>query len=226
MSPPLRLVVADDQPLVRAGLRLILRAEPDLEVVAECADGEQALAAVQAHRPDVVLMDVRMPGTDGLAATRRLRDLGDGAPPVLLLTTFDDDEVLWGAVEAGAASFLLKDTPAEQLVAALRITAAGGSWLDPRVTPRLLSRLRDARGPDGDATARLAALTDRETEVLVLMADGSNNVEIADRLHVSERTVKSHVTSIFLKLAVRDRAGAIVLAFDAGLVRPGRRGPA
>jgi DNA-binding NarL/FixJ family response regulator len=219
----LRLVIADDQALVRAGLRLILRAEDDLEVVAECADGDQAIAAVTAHRPDVVLMDVRMPGTDGLAATKRLRDLED-APPVLLLTTFDDDDVLWGAVEAGAASFLLKDTPAEQLVAALRVTAAGGSWLDPRVTPRLLSRLRDARGPDVDASVRLAALTDRETEVLALMADGSTNTEIAQRLHVGERTVKSHVTAIFMKLSVRDRAGAIVLAFDAGLVRPGLRG--
>lgn len=222
MTGPLRLVVADDQALVRAGLRLILRAEEDLEIVAECADGDQAVAAVTAYRPDVVLMDVRMPGTDGLAATRRLRDMGDDAPPVLLLTTFDDDEVLWGAVEAGAASFLLKDTPAEQLVAALRITAAGGSWLDPRVTPRLLARLRDARGPNESASARLSALTERETEVLTLMADGSSNTEIADRLHVGERTVKSHVTAIFMKLAVRDRAGAIVLAFDAGLVRPGR----
>ncbi len=219
-----RLVIADDQALVRAGLRLILRSEDDLEIVAECADGDQAIAAVAAHRPDVVLMDVRMPGTDGLAATKRLRDLGDGAPPVLLLTTFDDDEVLWGAVEAGAASFLLKDTPAEQLVAALRITAAGGSWLDPRVTPRLLSRLRDARGPNESVSARLDALTDRETEVLALMADGANNTEIAERLHVGERTVKSHVTAIFMKLAVRDRAGAIVLAFDAGLVRPGQHG--
>lgn len=217
---PLRIVLADDQQLVRAGLRLILRAEPDLEIVAECPDGDQALAAVAAHRPDVVLMDVRMPGCDGIAATRRLRERDDN-PPVLLLTTFDDDDVLWGAVEAGAASFVLKDTPAEHLVSALRVTAAGGSWLDPRVTPRLLAHLRGAHAPVRGVDQRLGALTDRETDVLGLMARGHTNLEIADELHVGERTVKSHVTAIFTKLGVRDRAGAIVLAFDAGLARPG-----
>lgn len=222
MSDTVRIVLADDQQLVRAGLRLILRAEPDLEIVAECADGDLAIAAVDAHRPDVVLMDVRMPGCDGITATRSLRDRDDG-PPVLLLTTFDDDDVLWGAVEAGAASFVLKDTPAEHLVQALRTTAAGGSWLDPRVTPRLLARLRDTRRPNRPVDGRLEALTDRETEVLALMARGHTNTEIADGLGVGERTVKSHVTAIFTKLVVRDRAGAIVLAFDAGLARPGER---
>jgi DNA-binding NarL/FixJ family response regulator len=221
LAAVIRLVIADDQMLVRAGLRLILEGEPDLVVVAEASDGEQAVLAVGAHRPDVVLMDVRMPGTDGLAATRRLRDsppAGMGSsPPVLILTTFEDDDVLWGAVEAGAAGFVLKDTPADDLVAAIRTTAHGGSWLDPRVTPRLLHRLRDQRRPD---PAVLGQLTGREVEVLASMARGATNQEIAAELFLSERTVKSHVGSIFTKLGARDRSAAILLAFRAGLVDP------
>jgi DNA-binding NarL/FixJ family response regulator len=211
----MRVILADDQALVRAGLRLILGTEDDVEVVAECGDGAEALEAVRRYRPDVVLMDVRMPGTDGLEATARLRD-DPSAPPVLMLTTFDDDDVLWGAIEAGAAGFVLKDTEADELVRAVRAVASGGSWLDPRVTPRVLGALR-ARGVPS-ATSALNRLSERETEVLRLMASGANNAEIAAALFVSERTVKSHVGAIFTKLGVRDRAGAIVLAFESGVV--------
>jgi DNA-binding NarL/FixJ family response regulator len=159
-----------------------------------------------------------MPVLDGLEATRRIR-AGDG-PPVLVLTTFDDDDVLWGAVEAGAAGFLLKDTAADDIIRAIRSVADGGSWIDPRVTPRLLAALRSAR-PAGAAGDVLAPLSEREVEVLALVARGASNTEIADELFVSERTVKGHVGSIFTKLGARDRAAAIVLAYDAGLVVPG-----
>jgi DNA-binding NarL/FixJ family response regulator len=215
----IRLVLADDQALVRQGLTLILGGEDDLEVVAECADGLEAIEAVDRRRPDLVMLDVRMPRCDGLEATKHIRQRPD-APPVLILTTFDDDDVLWGAVEAGAAGFVLKDTPAEDLVAAIRATAKGGSWLDPRVTPRLLDALRGSGRRQ--AARELERLTERELEVLRLMATGATNPEIAARLFVGERTVKTHVGAIFTKLGVRDRAAAIVLAFDAGLVRPGR----
>lgn len=211
----LRVVLADDQALVRAGLTLILGTEDDIEVVAECGDGAEAIEAARRYRPDLVLMDVRMPGTDGLEATARLRDGPDG-PPVLMLTTFDDDDVLWGAIEAGAAGFVLKDTEADELVRAVRAVASGGSWLDPRVTPRVLGALRGRGVPA--ATSALSRLSERETEVLRLMASGANNAEIAGALFVSERTVKSHVGAIFTKLGVRDRAGAIVLAFESGVV--------
>jgi DNA-binding NarL/FixJ family response regulator len=213
----IRLVLADDQSLIRAGLRMILDAEVDMEIVTEVADGAQAIAAAQSFRPDLVLMDVRMPGMDGLTATRALRaDHAAHQVPVLILTTFDDDEVLWGSVHAGASGFVLKDSAADDLVQAIRVTAAGGSWLDPRVTPRLLHRLRSSANPD-DAAGELERLTERELEVLRLMAQGATNLEIADSLFVSERTVKSHVGSIFTKLGARDRAAAIVLAFRAGL---------
>jgi DNA-binding NarL/FixJ family response regulator len=215
----IRVVLADDQALVRAGVGLILRTEDDIEVVAECHDGAEAASATTRYHPDIVLMDVRMPGTDGLEGTRRIRSQRDG-PPVLILTTFDDDEVLWGAVQAGAAGFLLKDTGADELVRAVRLVAGGGSWLDPRVTPRVLAAVRTQSVPA--AHRAVTRLSERETEVLRLMASGANNAEIADALIVSERTVKSHVSAIFAKLGVRDRAGAIVLAFEAGLAGPPR----
>jgi DNA-binding NarL/FixJ family response regulator len=220
MTPrgPVRVVLVDDQPLVRAGIAFILSTEPGIEVASEADNGEVGVAAVAAHQPDVVLMDVRMPVVDGLTATRRLRD-ADG-PPVLVLTTFDDDDVLWGAVEAGAAGFLLKDAPADDIIRAIRTVAAGGSWMDARVTPRLLAALRSAR-PAPAAPGLLGPLSDREVEVLALVARGASNAEVAERLHLSERTVKGHVGSIFTKLGARDRAAAIVLAFDAGLVVPG-----
>jgi DNA-binding NarL/FixJ family response regulator len=218
-APTLRVVLVDDQPLVRAGISFILSTEPGIEVASEASNGELGLVAVADHRPDVVLMDVRMPVMDGLEATRRVR--ADDGPPVLVLTTFDDDDVLWGAVEAGAAGFLLKDTSADDIIRAIRTVALGGSWIDPRVTPRLLSALRAAR-PAPPASGRLEPLSERELEVLTLVARGASNTEIATSLYVSERTVKGHVGSIFTKLGARDRAAAIVLAFDAGLVVPGQ----
>jgi DNA-binding NarL/FixJ family response regulator len=218
---PLRVVLVDDQPLVRAGIAFIVSTEPGIDVASEAGNGELGVAAVAAHRPDAVLMDVRMPVLDGLGATRQIR-AADG-PPVLVLTTFDDDDVLWGAIEAGAAGFVLKDAAADDIIKAIRIVAEGGSWIDPRVAPRLLSALRAARpranGPDGKDT--LISLSEREVDVLRLIAKGSSNAEIAGELYVSERTVKGHVGSIFTKLGARDRAAAIVLAYDAGLVVPG-----
>ena len=216
MTAELRILLVDDQALIRAGLSLILGAEPDLTVVAECDDGTGVAPAVRAHHPDLVLMDVRMPRMDGPEATRKLREL-PGSPPVLALTTFDDDAVLWGALTAGAAGFILKDSPAEVLIAAVRIVAAGGSWLDPRVLPRVLARARERAPVSPAATRALEALTPREVEVLRLMGRGANNGEIASALHLGERTVKSHVSAIFSKLGARDRAAAIIAAYDAGL---------
>jgi DNA-binding NarL/FixJ family response regulator len=211
----LRVVLADDQAMVRAGLALVLGAEPDITVVAECADGAAAVVAAARFAPDLVLMDVRMPGTDGPEATRRLRATPDG-PPVLALTTFDDDEVLWSALDAGADGFVLKDSPAESLVLAVRAVAAGGSWIDQRVLPRVLSR---ARGRGAAASGLLDRLTPRETEVLQRMCRGASNAEIADDLGMGERTVKSHVSAILAKLEARDRVGAVVAALDAGAGR-------
>ena len=219
MTTAVRVVLVDDQPLVRAGVGLIVGSEPGMEVVAEAPNGELGVHAALAHRPDVVLMDVRMPVMDGLVATARLRDAG--GPPVLVLTTFDDDEVLWGAVEAGAAGFVLKDAPGDDIIRAIRAVAAGGSWLDPRVTPRLLGVLRRQTATPL-RTDVVDVLSERELEVLRLVAGGASNIEIADALHVSERTVKGHVGSIFAKLGTRDRAAAIVLAYEAGVIQPGR----
>ncbi len=220
MTAPVRIVIADDQELVRAGLRLILEAEPDFVVVAEASDGEQAVSIAASHRPAVVLMDVRMPRTDGITATRRINAEQQDPPPVLVLTTFEDDDVLWGAIDAGAAGFVLKDTPADDLVAAIRVTVNGGSWLDPRVTPRLLARLRVQSHDD---THQLDQLTAREREVLGLMACGRTNPEIAAALYLGERTVKSHIGNIFAKLGARDRAAAVLVAYRTGLVDPRAR---
>jgi DNA-binding NarL/FixJ family response regulator len=214
----LRVILADDQAMVRAGLALILSAERDIAVVAECEDGAAVLPAVRAHHPDLVLMDVRMPRMDGPEATRRLRDL-PAPPPVLALTTFDDDDVLWGALEAGAAGFVLKDSPAEALITAARTVAAGGAWLDLRVLPRVLDRARDTSPRSPAAVRALATLTPRELEVLRWVCRGATNGEIARSLHLGERTVKSHISAIFSKLDARDRAAAIITAYDGGLPR-------
>ncbi|MGH9227463.1 MAG: response regulator [Acidimicrobiales bacterium] len=216
----IRLLLVDDQELVRAGLRLILSAEDDLAVVDEAADGRAGVDAARRLTPDVVLMDVRMPVMDGIEATRRLA--ADGDHKVLALTTFEDDEVLWGVIEAGAAGFVLKDAPAADLVGAIRVTARGGSWLDPRVADRVLTVLR--RRPAGvtwTAGSPVDPLTEREREVLRLVATGANNAEIAEALYLSERTVKGHISAIFAKLGVRDRPAAIIRAYDAGIVTPG-----
>ncbi len=216
----IRVLVVDDQELVRAGLRGLLRERFGFEVVGECADGTMVPAAVVTLRPDVVLMDVRMPQLDGVSATTALRRQPD-APPVLVLTTFDDDEALAGALRAGAAGFLLKGVPAEDLQRAVRTVAEGGAWLDPAVTGRVLAAYRSAPRPAATA-ATLASLTSREREVLALIGAGRSNAEIAAELVLGEGTVKTHVNRIFAKLGLRDRAAAIVLAFDTGLVKPRR----
>lgn len=220
---PLRVVLVDDQELVRSGLRRILRRRDGFEIVGECADGSEVvglLAEVGAEAPvDVVVMDLRMRGMDGIEATALLAATPD-APPVLVLTTFDDDEMLSGALRAGAAGFLLKDSSADDLIRAVRTVAEGASWLDPAVTGRVLRSYRDsapAPTPDADVVRLLTA---RELEVLRAIAAGRSNAEIAADLVISELTVKSHVGRIFAKLDVRDRAAAIVFAYDHGVVNP------
>jgi DNA-binding NarL/FixJ family response regulator len=216
----IRAALVDDQAIVRAGLARILSPTDGFEVVAECADGLQAVTLLPALRSDVVLMDIRMPVLDGIAATAQLRDADDPLD-VLVLTTFGEDEVLWGAIEAGAAGFVLKDSTAEDLIAAVRAVAGGGAWFDPAVAPRVLDRYRQVVAPAARDATRLDLLTEREHEVLRLMARGSTNAEIAGALFVAEATVKTHVGSIFGKLGVRDRAAAIVFAYDHGVVTPG-----
>jgi DNA-binding NarL/FixJ family response regulator len=220
----IRVALVDDQAIIRAGLARILSPADGFEVVAQCPDGRQAVEELPALHPDVVLMDVRMPVLDGIAATARLR--GCAAPlAVLVLTTFDEDEVLWGAIEAGAAGFVLKDSSAEELIAAVRAVAGGGAWFDPAVAPRVLEHYRRLVVPAARDAARLELLTDREHDVLALMARGATNAEIAAALYVAEATVKTHVGSIFAKLRVRDRAAAIVFAYDHGVVAPGAPRP-
>ena len=216
----IRVALVDDQALVRAGLARILSPEDGFEVVAEYADGLEAVEELPAVRPDVVLMDIRMPALDGIAATTRLCSADDPLT-VLVLTTFGEDDVLWGSIEAGAAGFVLKDSTAEDLIAAVRAVAGGGAWFDPAVAPRLLDRYRQVVAPAARDAARLDLLTEREHDVLRLMARGATNAEIAATLFVAEPTVKTHVGAIFTKLGVRDRAAAIVFAYDHGVVTPG-----
>jgi len=211
-----RVLLVDDQELVRSGLRRILRRRDGVLVVGECDDGDQVPAAVGEHEPDVVVMDLRMRRVNGIEATRTLRGQ-PGAPPVLVLTTFDDDELLAGALRAGASGFLLKDSPAEDVVRGVLAVAAGQAVLDPAVTSRVLDTFRNA--PESVPAAD-TPLTDRELEVLQLMGRGLSNGEIASTLVISEVTVKSHIGRIFTKLDLRDRAAAIVYAFDQGLVAP------
>jgi DNA-binding NarL/FixJ family response regulator len=215
----IKVLLADDQSLVRAGFRMILRAEPDIDVVGEAADGREAVAKAATHRPDVVLMDVRMPEMNGIEATRQIA-AGEGAPRVLVLTTFDRDEYVYEALRAGAGAFLLKDAPEHQLLAAIRVVAEGGSLFSPSVTRRLIEQFT-ARGEAPVADAHLEKLTARELEVLRLVARGLSNAEISERLVVSEHTTKTHVASILQKLALRNRVQAVVLAYETGLVRPG-----
>ncbi|HEV7760190.1 MAG TPA: response regulator transcription factor [Acidimicrobiales bacterium] len=221
----IKVVLVDDQAIVRAGLARILSPADGFEVVAECGDGQELLDTLPGLQAadggvDVVLMDIRMPHLDGIEATRRLRAL-DGAPPVLVLTTFDEDDLLWGAIEAGASGFVLKDTTADDLIAGVAAVAGGGAWFDPVVAPRVLAAYRSRVAPARRTAQRLDQLTDREHDVLRLVSRGLSNVEIAGTLHVGEATVKTHVGSIFMKLGVRDRAAAIVYAFDHGVVQPG-----
>jgi DNA-binding NarL/FixJ family response regulator len=215
----IRVLLADDQALVRAGFRLILGAEPDIEVVGEAADGREAVALARRLEPDVVLMDIRMPEVDGIEATRQIARPGGGLPAVLVLTTFDLDAYVYEALRAGASGFLLKDAPEEQLVIGIRVVAEGGSLFAPAVTRRLIERFAGAR-PQA-APPAVDELTPREAEILTLVARGLSNAEIADHLIVSQHTVKSHVAHILGKLGLRDRVQAVVLAYEAGLVRPG-----
>ncbi len=215
----IRVLLVDDQELIRAGLRGILRARFGFQVVGELGDGADVVAAVEELGPDVVVMDVRMPGVDGVTATQALQSI-PAAPPVLVLTTFEDEEVLAGALRAGAAGFLLKGVPAEDLMRAVRTVADGGSWLDPAVTGRVLAAYRGVPVSRQTGTA-LDVLTAREREVLALVGSGLSNAEIADRLTLGEGTVKTHIGHLFAKLQLRDRAAAVVFAFDHGLVTPG-----
>lgn len=224
MTPPIRVLLVDDQSLVRTGFRMILRDEPDIEVVGEAADGRAAVEAVARLQPDVAIMDIRMPIMDGVEATRRI--VADAGAPtrVLVLTTFDADEFVVEALRAGASGFLLKDVAPVDFAAAIRTVAAGDALLAPSVTRQLLDRFRDRLpGPPDARHERLQELTDREIEVLKLVARGMSNREIAERLVLAEPTVKTHVSHALLKLDLRDRAQAVVLAYEVGLVRPGSR---
>lgn len=216
----IRVLLVDDQALVRAGLTRILGPEHDLEIVAECEDGAEVEAAVTATTPDVVVMDIRMKDVDGTEATRRVRANAD-APPVLILTTFGEDEVVAGALAAGASGFILKDARGEDLIAAVRTVARGGAWLDPAIAGKVIEAYRLTGIPRAQQQARLAELTTREVDVLRLIGRGATNSEIAETLFISEGTVKSHIGHIFTKLDLRDRAAAIVFAFDHALVEPG-----
>ncbi len=213
----IRVLLADDQGLVRAGFRMILRAEPDIEVVGEAADGRVAVERARELQPDVVLMDIRMPGMDGIEATRRVTGL-DPPARVLVLTTFDLDEYVYESLRAGASAFLLKDAPEQQLIAAVRVVADGGSLFSPSVTRRLIEQFARPAPP---SPAAIPELTPREQEVLRLVARGRSNAEIANELVVSEHTAKTHVASILQKLDLRNRVQAVVLAYETGLVRPG-----
>ena len=212
----IRLLLVDDQPLARRGLRAILCEEEGFVIVGECADGDEVLDAVRRQRPEVVVMDVRMPRMNGADATRQLRERLSEPPPVLILTTFQDDEVLSSALRAGAAGFLLKDAPGEEIVRAVRTLEAGGAYLDPAVTGRVLATYREST-PDR-SEPDLPDLTQRELEVLRLVGRGLSNEEIAGQLVIGEGTVKTHIGRIFDKLDVRDRSAAIVFAFDHGVV--------
>jgi DNA-binding NarL/FixJ family response regulator len=216
----LRVAIADDQGLVRAGFRLILETEEGIAVVAEASDGEEAVSAVRRLRPDVVLMDIRMPRMDGLEATRRILT-GGATCRVIMLTTFDLDEYVYAALQAGASGFLLKDVSPEQLVAAMRTVAAGDALLAPSITRRLIERFVRRDGAAAAPPKELQSLTGREREVLTLVARGLSNGELAAELHLSEATVKTHVARIFSKLDLRDRAQAVVLAYESGLVQAG-----
>jgi DNA-binding NarL/FixJ family response regulator len=217
----IKVVLADDQALVRAGFRALLDAQPDIEVVGEAGDGAEAVRVVAATVPDVVLMDIRMPGTDGLAATRRIvADPASAGVRVLILTTFDDDEYVFEAIRTGASGFLVKDTEPVELLRAVRVVAEGDALLSPGVTRRLIGEFARRARPVR-SMRELDALTSREKEIVALVAEGLSNDEIAERLVVSPATAKTHVSRAMVKLAARDRAQLVVLAYETGLVRPG-----
>jgi len=223
----LRILLVDDQALVRSGFRMLVEAQPDMEVVGEAADGEQAVAQARRTRPDVALMDIRMPRMDGIEATRLITQADP--PPgcrVLVLTTYDLDEYVFRCLRAGASGFLLKDVAPEELVRAIRVVAEGESLLSPSITRRLIEEFVRTPAPPATPAPELASLTEREREVLALIGRGLANQEIAERLFLSMATVKTHVNRLFSKLRLRDRAQAVVLAYETGIVRPHDAGPA
>ncbi|MEM8817886.1 MAG: response regulator transcription factor [Pseudomonadota bacterium] len=220
----IRVLVVDDQALVRAGFAMVLDHEEDIEVVAEAGTGSEAIEATRAHRPDVILMDIRMPELDGLEATSTILSEGDQHTRVIILTTFDPDEYVFRALRAGASGFVLKDIPPEELVSAVRAVADGGALLAPSITRRLIGRFAAQSGADGDIADRLNRLTEREQEVLQALAGGMNNQEIAETLFIGTATVKSHVSSLLAKLELRDRAQAVVFAYESGLKKAGDAG--
>jgi DNA-binding NarL/FixJ family response regulator len=215
------VLIADDQALVRGGMRMILEVHPDIEVIAEAADGREAVEATRLRRPDVVLMDIRMPNLDGIEATRQILSRDSGAPRVLILTTFDLDEYVYDAMKAGACGFLLKNAPPEQLVESVRAVARGDVLLAPDITRRLIEHYVSAPRRAAAPPPRLDELTERELEILILVARGKSNAEIAAGLFISEGTVKTHVSRVLAKLDLRDRVQAVVLAYETGLVRAG-----
>jgi DNA-binding NarL/FixJ family response regulator len=221
----LRVLIADDQALFRSGFRMVLEAEDDIEVVGEAATGHQAIDSTRRLKPNVVLMDVRMPDLDGIAATREITGEGEQAARVLILTTFDLDEYVYDALAAGASGFLLKDALPEELVAGIRVVASGEALLAPTVTRRLIEDFSRARPGSLDAPSGVDELTPREREVWGLLAQGLSNAEIADRLVVGETTVKTHVARVLMKLGLRDRVQAVVLAYESGIVTPGQPPP-
>ena len=220
----IRVLIADDQELVRTGFRVIVGAEPDMEVVAEAGDGRQTIEAATRHRPDVVLMDIRMPNLDGIEATRLIAGSQVRPPRILILTTFDLDEYVYAALRAGASGFLLKDAGAAELLHAIRVIAGGDALLSSAITRKLIEDFA-RRPPPNAAPAALSELTPRELEVLELIAHGSSNADIAGKLVVSDATVKTHVARIFSKLDLHDRAQAVVLAYETGLIQPGAASP-
>ena len=217
----IRVLVADDQGMVRSGFSILLNAQPDIEVVGEAVNGQEAVTRAAELRPDVILMDVRMPVMDGLQATRQIMATADGTPRILVLTTFDLDDYVYEALRSGASGFLLKDASAGELAEAVRVVAAGDALLSPGVTRRLISEFARLGAPRAASRQHLDGLTDRETEVLGLVARGLSNGEIAAHLIVAEQTVKTHVSRVLMKLALRDRAQAVVFAYESGLVRAG-----
>jgi DNA-binding NarL/FixJ family response regulator len=218
----IRVLIADDQELVRSGFAMILEAEADITVVGEAEDGYAALAASGQLDPDVVLMDIRMPGLDGIEATRRLRATAGPQPKILILTTFDLDEYLYEAMKSGASGFLLKDAPKHELIHAVRSVAAGDALLAPVLTRRLIEQYVRRPPPGARSTAELAALTERELEVLRCLGRGQTNAEIAAELYLSQATIRTHVSHILAKLNLRDRVQAVVLAYETGLIQPGQ----
>ncbi|KJY21392.1 response regulator [Streptomyces virginiae] len=220
MSTPIKVMIADDQMMVRQGFTVLLNAQPDIEVVGQAVDGADAVAKVAELAPDVVLMDIRMPGMGGIEATSVITRVPDAAVKVLVLTTFDLDEYVYEALRAGASGFLLKDASADQLAEAVRVVAAGEALLSPNITKRLITEFSRLGAPRAPSRARIDVLTERETEVLSLIAQGLSNAEISEHLVLAEQTVKTHVSRILVKLGLRDRTQAAVFAYESGLIRP------